>query len=136
MDAEPKRLIGRSGMAELALIEWNRLLNPPVPAILFGTLAGVAIVAVVGYFRLRAGDTRLKERMVEKGYSASEIGLARGGLHCVRLASGFLDPDRSERFVFRGRQRGCFDCGLGHCRRPRCARRPHQPRLECSARWR
>ncbi len=60
-------------MAELALIEWNRLLNPPVPAILFGTLAGVAIVAVVGYFRLRAGDTRLKERMVEKGYSASEI---------------------------------------------------------------
>ena len=60
-------------MAELALIEWHRLLYPPVPAIVFGALAGVAITAVVGYFLQRVGEIGLKERMVEKGYSASEI---------------------------------------------------------------
>ena len=57
----------------VAVIEWNRLLQPPIGAILFGGLAGVANFAVLGYFWLRSREIRLKQRMVDKDFTASEI---------------------------------------------------------------
>lgn len=76
-------------MLELAAIDWSRLWFPPVPAIVFGTLAGVTNLAVIGYFWLRSRETRLKERMVEKGYSADEIErVVRAGPHASRPPYG------------------------------------------------
>ena len=57
----------------LAAIEWNRLLDPPIGAIIFGGIAGVFNFAIIGYFWYRSREIRLKERMVDRGFSAEEI---------------------------------------------------------------
>lgn len=53
--------------------DWNQLLEPPLGAILTGGLVTIVLLAVCGYFWLRSRETRLKERMVERGFSAEEI---------------------------------------------------------------
>lgn len=60
-------------MGELATIEWTRFFDPPIPAIVLGSLGGVANFAVMGYFWLRSLEVRLKEKMVDRGFSAAEI---------------------------------------------------------------
>jgi hypothetical protein len=60
-------------MSLLAAIEWNRLLDPPIGAIIFGGIAGVFNFAIIGYFWYRSREIRLKERMVDRGFSAEEI---------------------------------------------------------------
>ena len=57
----------------LTAIEWNRLLDPPLGAIIFGAISGVANFAVIGYFWLRSREIRVKQRMVDRGFSAEEI---------------------------------------------------------------
>ena len=57
----------------LAVIEWNRLLDPPLGAIIFGAISGVLNFSVIGYFWLRSREIRLKQRMVDRGFSAEEI---------------------------------------------------------------
>ena len=53
--------------------DWTRFLDPPLGAIILGGLAGVANFAVIGYFWTCCRQVRLKERLVERGFSAAEI---------------------------------------------------------------
>ena len=60
-------------MGELATIDWSRFFDPPIPAIVLGSLGGVANLAVAGFFWLRSLEVRLKEKMVDRGFSPAEI---------------------------------------------------------------
>lgn len=53
--------------------QWGRLLEPPLGAIIFGGIASAGVFAVIGYFWLRSLELRLKQTMVERGFSAGEI---------------------------------------------------------------
>jgi hypothetical protein len=57
----------------MAGIEWSRMLEPPIGAILAGGLVGVVNFVVIGYFWVRSREIRLKERMVQRGFSLAEI---------------------------------------------------------------
>ena len=60
-------------MIELASTIAERFFNPPIPAIVFGSIGGVANAFVIGHFWLQGRVVRLKERMVEQGFSATEV---------------------------------------------------------------
>lgn len=53
--------------------QWGRLLEPPLGAIIFGGIASAGVFAVIGYFWLRSLELRLKQSMVNRGFSAVEI---------------------------------------------------------------
>jgi hypothetical protein len=57
----------------LAAIDWSRLLDPPLGPIICGAIAGAVNFSVIGYCWIRSREIRLKQRMVERGYSADEI---------------------------------------------------------------
>ena len=62
-------------MYELASFDWEELLEMPTLLFLVGGV--IAIVAIVAYHwreaQRAAGDARLKEQMIQRGFSAAEI---------------------------------------------------------------
>ncbi len=62
-------------MSVLAVVDWNGILQPPgLPVLLLiVTLGAFGMAAVIAPQARRMMDARLKEKMVDRGFSAGEI---------------------------------------------------------------
>jgi SOS response regulatory protein OraA/RecX len=62
-------------MYELAGIDWNRILEPPVVMFIVAAIIAVAAIVAPQWRRsVKASeDARLKEQMIQRGFSADEI---------------------------------------------------------------
>ena len=91
-------------MHELAGINWNRILDPPVIMFIVGAIIAVAAIVAPQWRKAAKAseDARLKEQMIQRGFSADEIErVIRAGAGEKRGAAGKCgampfncDPDR------------------------------------------
>ena len=99
-------------LSQLAAVDWNELLNKPdmLPLLIVTVFAGiivlVAIIAPQWRKAKQAGDeARLKERMIERGFTADEIetvikasATPKPGGRLARLRRSGSDDSAPQRF--------------------------------------
>ena len=62
-------------MHELAGIDWDRVFDPPVIVFIVGAIVAVAAIVAPQWRKAAKAseDARLKEQMIQRGFSADEI---------------------------------------------------------------